>query len=214
MSGIRWAYHASVIRRQQGRVNPAVFLIALMLLLVSSVAWMAFGRKGSSLPQTTSILTEGFGTTLRVGMALKDARGVKLPEKSVVDLVYLSPEQLASHNLYNEHSAQRDLIAVIGTDLGDGKPVVQGLRAYLGGMQAEGEHATLNGQFAANLGIEEVKQMYGPPFKETPEQNGRVHLVYYFADPLEPRMAYMLTTSHDYTGKIFAMALEHVIAPH
>jgi hypothetical protein len=195
-----------------GRVNPAIFLVALLLLLGSSAAWMAFGKRGGNLPLNASVLNEGFGAPLSLGVPESQARKANLAKKAAIDLVFLTPEALANHNLYKEHPGDRDLIAVIAADTGNGAHV-QGLRAYLGKLEAEGERATLNGQFAANLSLDEVKQIYGKPFSETPEQNGRTHLVYYFGDPQDPRLAYRLTTSHDYTGKIFSMALERVLAP-
>jgi hypothetical protein len=200
----------------RGKANPAVILLAFLLLLGSSVLWMAFGNKGPTLPVRTSIGSEGFGTGVHIGMSLEDARKhARASEKGPnIDVVYYAQEELANHDLYREHSTDRDLVAVIySTDeKGDGT-TVEGLRAYLGSIQAEDDRATLNGQFAANLGLDEVKQMYGKPFSETPEQSGRRHLIYYFADPTNPRLAYKLTTSHDYTGKIFSMALEQVLAP-
>lgn len=201
-----------VNQTRQGKANAVIFLAALLLVLAAGATWITFGSKGPSLPQNPSVLTEGFGTAIRLGMGLADAQKTKLPAKSVIDLAFYSPEELASHNLYKEHSEGRDLVAIISSDTGSGR-AVQGLRAYLGKVEAEGERATLNGQFAANLSVEEVKQMYGKPFKETPEQSGLTHLIYYFADPSNPRLAYKLTTSHDYTGKIFSMALEQTLAP-
>jgi hypothetical protein len=193
-------------------VNASVVSAALLLALLAGGAWMAFGKKGPALHQNAGVMTEGFGTSVRLGMKLEEAQKARPPKESVIDLMYLSTEELANHDLYTEHPLDRDLIAVISSDFGAG-PAVQGLRAYLGKVEAEGKRATLNGQFAANLSVEEVKQMYGKPFSETPEQNGRTHLVYYFADPASPRLSYRLTTSHDYTGRIFSMALEQVLAP-
>jgi hypothetical protein len=210
-----------------GKVNPAIFLVALLLLLGLSAAWMAFGKKSSGLPENPALTEETFGSSIRIGMnfdavmtvmdrlrpeTATEAEIKKIREKTAIEIQFFTPEELANHNLYKEHSPDDDLVAVIMANTGEGE-YVQGLRAYLGKLEAEGERATLSGQFAANLSVEEVKQIYGKPFSETPEQNGRTHLVYYFGDSQDLRLAYKLTTSHDYTGKIFSMALERVLAP-
>ena len=171
------------------------------------------GFNNRALPtRAAGIENEGFAAASE-WTSLDEAKQAELPPKSVILLEYVTLEELANRNLYREHSTDNDLIGVIHSSETSSPATVQGLRCYLGSLQAEGERATLNGQFAANIGIDEMKQIYGEPFSETAEQSGRSHLVYYFADPANAGLAYKLTTSHDYTGKIFSMALEQTLAP-
>jgi hypothetical protein len=180
------------------------------LLLGGGIVFLALSPHRLNLPADQTIATEGFGTPLRVGLLVDDAR---TKAGKLANVTFLSREQLATHDLYAERAANKDTIAVIYSEdkLTAPQPWVQELRAYLA--PADKSKATLHGQPAAALKPDDVKALYGKPYSENKGIDARTHLTYYFADPANPKMAYKLITSHEYDGHCFSMAVEYTAAP-
>jgi hypothetical protein len=199
------------------RVGPSkaarVGLLLILLLIAGTLgtwAWLELRPPPpAKLPDNPDIPGEGFGTAIRLGQA---ADTVELPARDApLEVVQLTREALNDRDLYAERLEGKDLLAVITVDDGGPAPWVQELRAYLG-PQAESA-ITLLGQPAATLTPEAVQERLGTPWEFNTETTGRMHLVYYFADTKPGPMAYKLTTSHEYDGRIFAMALAYTLAP-
>ncbi len=184
----------------------------LVMLAFGAVLWVgnSAGRK-PSLPPLGSLAHEGLGTGVRIGMALADARTAS--EIAAFPVVFTTAEDLATRDLYKERSAKSDLLGVIyGSDVLDPGERVRGLRCYLSPPKLS--KATLAGQPAAPLSPDKVQELFGKPFSSSASGDGRTHLVYYFAEEGDKaNTAYKLTTSHEFDGHIFSMALERVLAP-
>jgi hypothetical protein len=166
-------------------------------------------KKQAGLPTSEAILTETFSSGIAIGTREESARAAK--QAANVEYLFLTAEQLLERNLYHERAADKDLLAIIIATDAKGNPTVRGLRAYLAGVGVS--QLTLSGSPAAALPPDEVEENFGKPFNVSSGQDARTHLTYYFADPQHPGMALKLTTSHEYDGGMYAMALERVLAP-
>jgi hypothetical protein len=198
---------------QRGQVSAGlIVLIAVIVVALGATLWLGLvsGRK-PQLPVLGELGSEGFGTPLRIGMELEEAR--KSMAKSELPVVFVTAEELANRNLYKERGAETDLLGVVyGSDVLDPGDRVRGLRAYL--CAPKESKLTLQGRPAAPMKPEDVQELFGKPFSSSAAQDGRTHLIYYFADSAEAsNLAYKLTTSHEFDGHMFSLALERVLAP-
>lgn len=183
-------------------------LVVLAVALSAALAYVLTRDREAALPSEPTIAVEDFGSGITLGMRISAARAVPAAEGLAVEII--AREDLIDRDPYSQRPRDRDLLLVIRSGEDGADEVVAELRCYLG---PNGSTATLQRQPAAQLDVNAVQELYGPPYDYSSGMDGRSHLTYYFAVPGQPRWSYKLTTSHEYDGGCFALALAQALSP-